>query len=262
MTDHTDDTQTLTIALTASGGSVGSSVTCENSCDLLNRYDANRDGIIDMDDVFTAADDVELGKITHPEAKFINDAYMAQSINNLCPGCAIVITPQPVPIPPLPPEGGGDPETASTQYHLAVGKHEFTVTKTDYDTITCQIEVMSDGTVECRDVTGVSGCGTGSQRVETEGSSVRVYMKYAGGTTPVTPVTGGVCDWITSLGGWKAIMWDNVLEIYDAYLDPANHSVGFTVVWDDVLTTYDYYLDQPSGQPTTGNASDNGCGFT
>ena len=260
MAEYTDDTKTITIALKGATGVAG--VNCDNSCDLLNRYDTNNDGVIDMDELFASADAAARGDISAVESKFINDAYIAGSINDLCPGCYTGAgtgngqAPAPA---PQPPGSAGDPTTVSHQYNLEEGEYEVTVTKNNYETITARIKVLSNGNVDCEDVIGVHGCGTGYPRVETVASSVRVYMEYSGGTAPIG---GGVCDWITSLGGWKAITWANVLEIYDAYLDPTKYSVGFDVVWNDVLTTYDYYLDQPSGQPTAGNASAHGCGFT
>jgi hypothetical protein len=239
-------------------------VNCSTSCDLLLEYDKNNDGIIDETETHVAATAAAKGIISNVQSKFINDAHVAGSINAKCPGCYTGSAPLPPPTPkptppPAPPESAGDPTTVAHQYSLEEGEYSITVTKSDYETVNARIKVLSNGDVSCEDVTGVYECGTGYPRVETVGSSVRVYMEYSGGEAPMS---GGVCDWIVSLGGWRAITWDDVLDIYDAYLDPTQHSIGFDVVWEDVLTTYDYYLDQPSGQPTAGNASAHGCGFT
>ena len=159
---------------------------------------------------------------------------------------------------PAPPESAGDPTTVAHQYSLEEGEYSITVTKSDYETVNARIKVLSNGDVSCEDVTGVYQCGTGYPRVETVGSSVRVYMDYTG----AAPTASGVCDWIVSLGGWKAITWQDVLAVKYAYLDPANHSVGFSpVTWNDVLGVKYYYYGINENNPTNGNSKIN-CGFT
>lgn len=257
MAEVVDDTTTFTIALKATSATI---VNCENSCDLLLEYDKNNDGIIDETEASGAAVGAAMGIISNVQSKFINDAHVAGSINKLCTGCYTGIPSGTHPIPPLiPPESAGDPTDTTHQHILDEGEYAITVTKRNYDTVHARIKVLSDGTVSCEDVTGGSCGGSGYPRVETTGANVKVYMKYASGAIAVP---GAVCDWIKSLGGWKAIDWDDVLKIYDAYLNPSSPGVGFAVVWDDVLTTYSYYLDIPMGQPTLGNNSRNGCGFT
>jgi len=255
MTEYTDDTKTFTIPLEAASGVVG--VNCENSCDLLNHYDTNNDGIIDMVELFDAAEDEADDTISAVESKFVNDAYIAGSINAKCPGCYTGST-TPAP-PPPPPESEGDPATVPYQHSLEEGEYAITVTKNNYETVEARINVLSNGDVSCVDVTGGSCGGSGYPRVETVGSSVRVFMDYSGGTASVG---GGVCDWIVSLGGWKAITWDDVLAVKYAYLDPTNYSVGFSpVTWNDVLGTKYYYYGIDSNDPTNGNTKTN-CGFT
>lgn len=260
MAEFVDDTITLTIALKATSAIL--SVNCENSCDLLLEYDKNDDGIIDETEASGAAVGAAMGIISNVQSKFINDAHVAGSINKLCPGCYAGMPFDIHPISPLiPPESAGDPTDTTHQHTLDEGEYAITVTKRNYDTVYARIKVLSDGTVSCEDVTGGSCGGSGYPRVETAGANVKVYMKYAGGAVVVP---GAVCDWIRSLGanGWRDIVWDDVLKIYDAYLNPGSPGVGFAVVWDDVLTAYSYYLDVPTGKPTLGNNSRHGCGFT
>jgi hypothetical protein len=207
-------------------------VNCSTSCDLLLEYDKNNDGIIDETETHVAATAAAKGIISNVQSKFINDAHVAGSINAKCPGCYTGSAPLPPPTPkptppPAPPESAGDP-------------------------------ILSNGDVSCEDVTGVYECGTGYPRVETVGSSVRVYMEYTG----AAPTASGVCPWIVSLGGWKAITWQDVLAVKYAYLDPANHSVGFSpVTWNDVLGVKYYYYGINENNPTNGNSKIN-CGFT
>ena len=258
MAEIVDHVASFTITLTAGS----TTVNCANSCDLLNRYDTDNDGVIGQVEVFKAADDVNAGVISNVQGKFIGDAFLAGSINGLCSGCYTGSgsgAPPPPPPPPPPPESEGDPTTVPYQHSLEEGEYAITVTKNNYETVEALITVLSTGAVVCGDVTGGSCGGSGYPRVEVVGSSVRVYMEYSGGEAPVA---GGVCDWIVSLGGWRAITWQDVLAVKYAYLDPANYSVGFSpVTWNDFLGVKYYYYGIDTNDPSNGNSKLD-CGFT
>ena len=126
--------------------------------------------------------------------------------------------------------------------------------------------------------------GSNIPRVSIDGNAVRVFLRATTDTssagvdtpggapgvstgiptgTPAPSETGGMCGWIRSIGGWKSITWDHVLAAKYTYIGEAGYDAGFSpVVWDDVLTLKYYYIDQVTGNPSTGNGSKHGCGFT
>lgn len=77
-------------------------------------------------------------------------------------------------------------------------------------------------------------------------------------TPTPTPVPGGVCSWITSVGGWNNLNWaNNVLTAYYVYIGTPGYSVGYSpVTWVSVLGLYYYYI----GNKANGN-SQTGCSF-
>jgi len=78
-------------------------VTCNNptdnfasGCELLLYYDADKDGVINLDELTQSYTDFENGVITEEEYDFVSDAYIADDeghINALCPNC---YTPEPI----------------------------------------------------------------------------------------------------------------------------------------------------------------------
>jgi len=56
-------------------------------CELLKRYDTNRDGVIDKYEFLRAYDDWVTGKITKEEFLIVYDAWLKGSVNAVCPGC-------------------------------------------------------------------------------------------------------------------------------------------------------------------------------
>ena len=169
--------------------------------------------------------------------------------------------------------------TGANIRNLAPGDYNLVVTKSRYGTVTATIRVSSSGRVSCS--SGPCG-GSNIPRVSIDGNAVRVFLRATtdtssagvdtpggspgvstGGTPGTTAPTGagGVCGWITALGGWKSITWPDVLAVKYAYLDPANHSVGFSnVTWDDVLGVKYYYYGIKENNQTNGNSKLN-CGF-
>jgi len=72
-------------------------------CELLKKYDTNRDGKIDRDELIKAYDDWMNGKITWEEFQIVYDAWMEGSINAVCPGCYEEQPSEPEQPPPPPP---------------------------------------------------------------------------------------------------------------------------------------------------------------
>jgi hypothetical protein len=56
-------------------------------CELLKRYDTDKDGKISREEFIRAYDDWMAGKITREEFLIVYEAWMAGSINAVCPGC-------------------------------------------------------------------------------------------------------------------------------------------------------------------------------
>jgi len=56
-------------------------------CELLKRYDTNKNGKIDKEEYLKAITDYTAGRITREELQIIADAYEAGSINAVCPRC-------------------------------------------------------------------------------------------------------------------------------------------------------------------------------
>ena len=184
------------------------------------------------------------------------------------------------------PAGTQQPPAGTTQpgqsiRNLAPGDYIITVSKPLYGTFTATIRISSSGVASC-----VPGPCSSSRipRVSIENNAVRVHLKLLtdttsigmdtpggspgvstgipGGTTPPSGA-GGMCGWIRSIGGWKSITWDQVLAAKYTYIGEAGYNAGFApIVWDDVLTLKYYYIDQITGNPSTGNGSNHGCGFT
>jgi len=106
-----------------------------------------------------------------------------------------------------------------------------------YDTLNAVIKVNPTN-VTCESVSGGACGGSGTPRLNVSGWIVTAYLKKS-------TVSGGLCSWITSIGGRKNIMWANhVLEAYYVYTGVAGHSIGFSPVgWNDVLALYYYYVN-------------------
>lgn len=183
--------------------------------------------------------------------------------------------------PATPPTTPPTTQPGASVRNLAPGDYKIVVTKSQYDPFTATIRVSSSGRVQC--LTGY--CNSSHiPRVSIDNNAVRVHLRKVSDTsstgvdtpggspgvstgipvgTPPSGGTGGMCGWIRSIGGWKEITWDHVLAAKYTYIGEAGYNAGFSPIeWDDVLTLKYYYIDQVTGNPSTGNASKHGCGFT
>ena len=193
MAEIVDATKTMVITLTPPSAIISCTSPTphySSGCALLLAYDRDNDGIISFSERSAAIDDGNAETITASELKFVSDAYTAGSINALCTGCYTPPYVPPTPPPPPPPTIGGDPSSTATRKSLAVGDHNITITKSNYETVVAKINVSSKGEVTCESVTGGSCGGTGYPRVEATGTSVKVYM--------ATGVADGKCAWINA----------------------------------------------------------------
>ena len=72
-------------------------ITCDNNpfaslgldtgCKLLLHYDADNDGVINIDELNQSYSDYESGIITEKEFDFVSDAYIYGGINVICSSC-------------------------------------------------------------------------------------------------------------------------------------------------------------------------------
>lgn len=58
-----------------------------SGCELLLHYDANNDGLINLDELTQSYTDYQNGIITEKEFDLVSDAYINDGINKVCPGC-------------------------------------------------------------------------------------------------------------------------------------------------------------------------------
>ena len=63
------------------------SIGLDTGCKLLLHYDADNDGLINLDELTQSYADYENGIITEAEFDFVSDAYIYDGINVVCPGC-------------------------------------------------------------------------------------------------------------------------------------------------------------------------------
>ena len=91
----TTPTQTITGTFNAAAPRA---VTCDinncgsgysTGCELLLHYDADNDGMINLNELNQSYSDVETGIITAEEFDFISDAYINGGINVVCTGCYV-----------------------------------------------------------------------------------------------------------------------------------------------------------------------------
>jgi hypothetical protein len=63
------------------------SMDLDTGCKLLLHYDADNDGLINLDELTQSYTDYENGIIAEEEFDFVSDAYINDNINVVCPEC-------------------------------------------------------------------------------------------------------------------------------------------------------------------------------
>lgn len=137
-----------------------------------------------------------------------------------------------------------------TLLQLTEGTNTIRWSLNGYDTLEAQISISPTGTVTCLNVlNGICGTNT-PPGVKVSGSTVTGYLKAA-------PPEANICNWITALGGWRAIAAFDIMALVSAYSGQTN--LGFTVSAAHIMGAVSYYSNK-SGSPASGNSL-TGCSF-